>query len=147
MRKISRMKTYVQLAASCTIHRIGTAAMINWERLGDIEDGNHGWRAALAYDGTGHALCDLSSVYVAGEGDNPEAFIIGEAPGAQEEAQQRPFVGPAGVVMRDLMAIAGLYAHIPRDGKPKVINNRHGLENCWLTNVVKFRPPRNRKPT
>lgn len=109
---------------------------IDWEELAEVEDGY----CQTFYD------ADLSAVYVSGEGDNPEAFIIGEAPGAQEEAQRRPFVGPAGVVMRDLMALAGLYASIPRDGKPHVINNEHGLENCWLTNVIKFRPPRNRKP-
>lgn len=112
---------------------------IDWERLGAIEDGNQGWRAALAHDGTGHALADLSSVYVPGEGDNPKAFIIGEAPGAQEEAQRRPFVGPAGVVMRDLMAIAGLFSTPSGCGPPYE-------PNCWLTNVVKFRPPRNRTP-
>jgi len=113
--------------------------MINWERLGDIEDSHYGWRASL--------VTELSHVYVAGEGDNPEAFIIGEAPGAQEEAQRRPFVGPAGVVMRDLMAIAGLYATSVVVDDYSRMSFRDVEPNCWLTNVVKFRPPRNRKPT
>lgn len=119
---------------------------IDWEELDEIEDGNHGWRAALqdTTDGV-KGMSNLSAVYVSGEGDNPEAFIIGEAPGAQEEIQQRPFVGPAGVAMRDLMAIAGLYAEVTYVG-----DNQNGIAhvpNCWLTNVVKFRPPKNRKPT
>lgn len=76
-----------------------------------------------------------------GEGDDPEAFIVGEAPGAQEEMQRRPFVGPAGIVMRDLMAIAGLFSTIPLDRRG------YSAANCWLTNTVKFRPPRNRTPT
>lgn len=103
---------------------------INWDELDEVADG---------YCQTFHDV-DLSSVYVAGEGDCPEAFIIGEAPGAQEEIQRRPFVGPAGIVMRDLMALAGLYAGDPwyHDADPK--------PNCWLTNVIKFRPPKNRKP-
>lgn len=113
------------------------ARQIDWDALTNAE---------VTYCGD-ERFEDLSDITVLGEGDNPEAFIIGEAPGAQEELLRRPFVGPSGRVMRDLMAIAGLYAHIPRDGKPHVINNEHGLENCWLTNTVKFRPPRNRKPT
>lgn len=81
----------------------------------------------------------LSKVYVPGEGDNPKVFVVGEAPGATEEIKRRPFVGRAGAVLRQLMDIASLYAH-------------HGagtddVPNCWLTNVVKFRPPRNRTPT
>ncbi len=121
---------------------------IDWEELGEIEDGNFGWRAALSTKG------ELSSVYVAGEGDNPEAFIIGEAPGAQEEAKRRPFVGTAGVAMRDLMALAGLFAAPqPVSGRQPdgvVRAKRTQQANCWLTNVVKFRPTvagrRNRKP-
>lgn len=74
-----------------------------------------------------------------GEGDNPIAFVIGEAPGAQEEIARRPFVGVSGHVLRDLMVLAGLFA--TKDAP-------NGVEpNAWLTNVVKFRPPGNRNPT
>lgn len=85
---------------------------------------------------------DLSERYVGGEGEsnNPIAMVIGEAPGAQEEIQRRPFVGPAGLVLRDLMATAGLNAN------PFPLTKEIAT-NCWLTNVVKFRPPKNRKPT
>jgi len=81
---------------------------------------------------------DLSDTYVSGEGDNPIAMIIGEAPGAQEESKRRPFVGDSGIVLRELMSFAGLYT-----GQTPEL----GVANCWLTNVVKFRPPRNRTPT
>lgn len=77
-----------------------------------------------------------------GEGANPIAMIIGEAPGAQEELQSRPFVGPAGLVLRDLMAIAGLNAN----PYPYPLNGEIPT-NSWLTNTVKFRPFRNRTPT
>lgn len=77
---------------------------------------------------------NLSQRYVPGEGGNAEAFIIGEAPGADEDMKRRPFVGPAGKVMRQLMALAHLYA------------GREIVSNCWLTNTLKFRPPKNRKP-
>lgn len=78
------------------------------------------------------------SRYVPGEGDNPQAFIIGEAPGAQEEMKGRPFVGPC-KVLRQLMEFADLYSEHR--------SLETGEPNCWLTNVVKFRPPRNRAPT
>jgi len=75
-----------------------------------------------------------TSRYVPGEGNatNCQAFIVGEAPGAQEDAASRPFVGPAGSVLRQLMELAGF---------------SFAAENYWLTNVIKFRPPRNRNPT
>lgn len=107
---------------------------IDFDKLGEIEDGNHGWRAALQ--------SGLSDVYVSGEGDNVEAFIVGEAPGAQEQAQKRPFVGPAGILLRRLMALANLYSAFDQIEVP-----RGKVANCWLTNTVHFRPPRNRTPT
>lgn len=103
--------------------------VIDWDKLGEIEDWNHGWRTAI---GTG-----LSDRYVPGEGDNPRVFIVGEAPGAQEDVALRPFVGASGRVLRELMASVGLYTgETPHFGEP----------NCWLTNVVHFRPPGNRNP-
>lgn len=83
----------------------------------------------------------LSHRYVAGEGNQAQAFIIGEAPGAQEDIAGRPFVGHAGQVLRDLMRIADLYA------QPTVETTDALYANSWLTNVLKFRPPNNRAPT
>lgn len=78
---------------------------------------------------------------VPGEGAQPApVMIVGEAPGADEVMALRPFVGASGKVLRQLMAIADL-----RAGRPWVF--REGPLNCWLTNVVKYRPPRNRTPT
>lgn len=71
-------------------------------------------------------------VLVPGEGSsNPTVFIVGEAPGATENTQQRPFVGASGAVLRSLIDdVAGL-----RPG------------HHFITNVVKYRPPGNRTPT
>lgn len=104
--------------------------MINWEKLEELEYWNHGWRAALD--------SGLSERYVPGEGDNPQVLLVGEAPGAQEDVALRPFVGAAGRVLRDLMASVGLFT-----GETP----HFGMANCWITNVVHFRPPRNRTPT
>lgn len=67
---------------------------------------------------------------VPGEG-NPLAkvMIIGEAPGRQEDESGQPFVGMAGKFLDKLLGIAGL--------------NR---ADVFITNVVKCRPPENRKP-
>ncbi|HET7036695.1 MAG TPA: uracil-DNA glycosylase, partial [Thermomicrobiaceae bacterium] len=71
---------------------------------------------------------------------NPLArlVLIGEAPGGQEEKAGRPFVGPAGKLLDEALAEAGLRR-----------------DEIWITNVVKFRPTspgvgqrkRNRAPT
>jgi len=58
---------------------------------------------------------------------NPEAkvFIIGQTPGKTEDAQGKPFVGPAGKVLDDLLAEAGLTR-----------------EEVYITNLVKCFAPR-----
>lgn len=78
---------------------------------------------------------------VPGEGDgNPYVMIIGEAPGATEALRGRPFVGAAGRVLRQLMYYVGLNSY-----------DDHAEKNCWVTNVVKYRPTinstKNRTPT
>ncbi|MDD3896995.1 MAG: uracil-DNA glycosylase [Candidatus Peribacteraceae bacterium] len=68
---------------------------------------------------------------VLGEG-NPQAEImfIGEAPGKREDELGRPFVGPAGQFLDELLVSIGLK-------RPDV----------YISNVVKYRPPENRDPT
>ncbi|MDH3658438.1 MAG: uracil-DNA glycosylase [Alphaproteobacteria bacterium] len=63
---------------------------------------------------------------------NPEASImlIGEAPGAQEDRQGKPFVGPSGQLLDRMLATIGL-------DRTKV----------YITNVIYWRPPGNRSPT
>jgi DNA polymerase len=68
---------------------------------------------------------------VPGEGAAaPRVVVIGEGPGAEEDATGRPFVGPAGQLLdRMLKAI-----ELDRS------------TNCFIANVVKCRPPGNRDP-
>jgi len=73
----------------------------------------------------------------------PLAMVVGEAPGATENARREPFCGASGQVLHQLMAIAGLYAKPSRSALV-------GYEidpNVWLTNAIKYRPPGNRTPT
>lgn len=105
---------------------------IDWDELENLWDDQCRDTAFSALDGR----------YVPGEGasENPIAFIVGEAPGAQEVIKGRPFVGPAGRAQRDLMHIAQLCT-----GELRCEHEA----NCWLTNVIKFYPPNrngSRKP-
>ncbi len=68
---------------------------------------------------------------VLGEGnENAEIMFIGEAPGEQEDKLGRPFVGPAGKFLDQLLEGIGLKR-----------------SDVYISNVVKFRPPENRDPT
>ena len=60
----------------------------------------------------------------------PLVLVVGEGPGAEEDATGRPFVGPAGQLLDRMLASIGL----SRD------------DNCFIGNVVKCRPPMNRDP-
>jgi DNA polymerase len=76
-------------------------------------------------------LCEKRSRAVPGQGPGaPLALVVGEAPGAEEDARGLPFVGPAGKLLDKMLASIGL----SRDS------------NCFIANVVKCRPPMNRDP-
>lgn len=65
-------------------------------------------------------------------GEGPEdsyIMFVGEAPGVQEDIQGRPFVGPAGQLLDQLLTEAGL-----------------SREEVYITNIIKCRPPGNRDP-
>jgi uracil-DNA glycosylase len=63
---------------------------------------------------------------------NPAAkiMIVGEAPGAQEDRQGKPFVGPAGQLLDRMLAAIGL-----------------DRRQVYITNLLYWRPPGNRNPT
>lgn len=63
---------------------------------------------------------------------NPEGrvMLVGEAPGQEEDIQGKPFVGPSGRLLDDMLGAIGL-----------------GREQVYIANAVPWRPPGNRKPT
>jgi uracil-DNA glycosylase family 4 len=75
-------------------------------------------------------LCSGRTNAVPGEG-NPKArlMLVGEGPGATEDAMGRPFVGQAGQLLDSILQAI----EVPR-------------ETVYITNIVKCRPPQNRKP-
>ncbi|MBQ9575153.1 MAG: uracil-DNA glycosylase, partial [Synergistaceae bacterium] len=78
-------------------------------------------------------LCKKRHNTVFGEGPeiNCRVVIVGEGPGADEDALGRPFVGKAGQLLTGILENGG---GIPR-------------ESLYITNIVKCRPPENRNPT
>jgi uracil-DNA glycosylase len=82
------------------------------------------------HSGCGFEICETATNIVPGEG-NPTAdvLLVGEAPGASEDKQGRPFVGRSGKLLDQLLEEAGLVR-----------------DDVFITNVVKARPPDNRDP-
>jgi DNA polymerase len=67
---------------------------------------------------------------VPGEGDpETEVVFVGEGPGEQEDRQGRPFIGPSGQFLTELIGTIGWRR-----------------DEVFITNVVKCRPPGNRDP-
>jgi DNA polymerase len=89
---------------------------------------------AVAADTGRCAACSLHGGRknaVPGEGvAQPLALVIGEGPGAEEDASGRPFVGKAGQLLDRMLATVGLSRE----------------KNCFIANTVKCRPPNNREP-
>ncbi len=75
-------------------------------------------------------LAKIRKSAVPGEGSPRSGIVfVGEAPGAKEDAQGRPFVGSAGKLLTGLLKKNGLLR-----------------EEVFITNTVKCRPPGNRPP-
>lgn len=93
--------------------------MLDWEGL-----------EASCLNCTQCGLCRTRTNVVFGVGSrDTQIMFIGEGPGEQEDLQGIPFVGPAGKLLDDMLSIIDL--------------NR---QNCYIANIVKCRPPRNRDP-
>ena len=84
--------------------------------------------AIAAFDGCGLKREGArQAVFSRGAADAP-VMVIGEAPGAEEDAQGAPFVGRAGKLLDRMLAAAGLAGRV------------------FITNTVFWRPPGNRTP-
>ena len=83
------------------------------------------------YSCTRCGLCETRKNVVFGVGkEDADIMFVGEGPGEQEDLKGEPFVGPAGKLLDDMLSIIDLDRH----------------SNCYIANIVKCRPPRNRDP-
>ena len=93
--------------------------MFSWEELQKV-----------CGDCTKCGLCETRNNVVFGVGNrNADILFVGEGPGEQEDLKGEPFVGPAGKLLDDMLSIIDL-----------------DREKCYIANIVKCRPPRNRDP-
>ncbi len=75
-------------------------------------------------------LCQSRTRVVPGEGpEDAMILLLGEAPGREEDETGRPFVGRSGRLLDECLAAAGIKR-----------------SDVFITNVVKCRPPDNRRP-
>ena len=75
-------------------------------------------------------LCQTRTNVVFGVGKrSADIMFVGEGPGEQEDLKGEPFVGAAGHLLDDMISIIDL-----------------DRTNCYIANIVKCRPPRNRDP-
>ena len=94
--------------------------MLDWEEL-----------ERTCHSCTGCGLCETRHNVVFGVGKrDTDVLFVGEGPGEQEDLQGEPFVGPAGKLLDDMLSILDLDRN----------------SNCYIANIVKCRPPRNRDP-
>lgn len=81
------------------------------------------------YDGC--SFSKLAKNLVFGEGhEQADVMLVGEAPGADEDREGRPFVGRSGKLLEAMMNMAGFTR-----------------KDYYITNVIFWRPPANRQPT
>ena len=93
--------------------------MLTWEQL-----------QGQCMECTGCGLCETRHNVVFGVGKrDTDVLFVGEGPGEQEDLRGEPFVGPAGKLLDDMLSILDL-----------------DRTNCYIANIVKCRPPRNRDP-
>ena len=86
-------------------------------------------QAVRQFDGCSLRITATSTVF--GDG-NPaaEVMLVGEAPGAEEDRIGKPFVGRSGQLLDRMLATIGI-----------------DRTTAYITNVIYWRPPGNRKPT
>lgn len=103
------------------------------------------WPQVKSADGTGQTLpdvrnelgdcrrctlCETRTNLVFGEGNVRAGLVfVGEAPGADEDSQGRPFVGKAGQLLTRIIVAMGLQR-----------------QDVYICNILKCRPPENRNP-
>ena len=90
-------------------------------------------RVAEACDGCRRCALGGTRLNVVVSRGNPRAplMVLGEGPGAQEDEQGKPFVGRSGQLLDRMLESVG------------IDSNR----DAYVCNIVKCRPPENRKPT
>lgn len=119
-------RTYAQAPFATPVSAAGQSAVATAQSVTTLAE----LRAAVeAFEGCSLKSTAKNTVFADG---NPDArlMIIGEAPGADEDRKGLPFVGVSGQLLDKMIEAIG-----------------YSRETAYITNVVPWRPPGNRKPT
>jgi DNA polymerase len=128
------------------------------EPAGDSQRGSHiatlNWRA-LQESVSACTACGLAATRtktVFGVGAQPaDWMIVGEAPGAEEDARGEPFVGQAGQLLDAMLAAISLArGTLDEDPSTAAIASSSAArtkQSVYIANVLKCRPPANRNPS
>ncbi len=115
--------------AALPLHHSLAAAIAEARKLADAADSLQALEKAVReFEGCAIKRTATNTVFCDG---NPASrfMLIGEAPGAQEDAQGIPFCGPSGQLLDKMLAAIG-----------------HNRTNSYITNTLFWRPPGNRQP-
>ena len=100
----------------------GSASSIHYESMEDIRNAVESCQLC--------PLCETRNNAVFGDGsEDAKLVFVGEAPGADEDRQGKPFVGRSGQKLTQIIEAMGL-----------------SRSDVYITNVLKCRPPGNRNP-
>lgn len=108
------------------------------EALEKLKSINEPWASAPTLEELDRMICTCVKCplgytrnrFVFGVGDpHADVVLIGEAPGAEEDAQGEPFVGRAGQLLNKILEAVGMKR-----------------EEVYICNIIKCRPPENREP-
>lgn len=86
-------------------------------------------QCTLCKDLTEHRIANNGKTVPGTGNPNAKIFVLGEAPGADEEKSGQPFVGKAGRLLTSILEAAGW-----------------SREEVFIANILKCRPPNNRDP-
>lgn len=87
-------------------------------------------RVMEGFEGCGLKITATNTVFADGVA-GADLMVIGEAPGADEDRQGKPFVGVSGQLLDRMLASIGLSR----------------ADSVYITNILPWRPPGNRQPT
>lgn len=86
-------------------------------------------KAVANFDGCALKLTANKTVF--GDGDeHAKILLVGEAPGAEEDREGKPFIGKSGHLLDKMLSAIGVER-----------------SKCYITNILMWRPPGNRTPT
>ncbi len=129
-KRLGTLFTHTELGGTFTIKNHPSSPTPHEKTLAECQTLEHLREAIEAFEGCPLKQDANRTVFADGIPHSP-LMIIGEAPGQEEDKQGKPFVGQAGKLLDELLSCIGYTRE----------------KNVYITNVIPWRPPDNRKPS